>query len=109
MEKVKIKSLKKSKQIYNTSAALEDEEVRRSLKDLQTKLCIASIDKASNNFSFVCEQSYVSKLLDKIELRSTQSYTYKLVNKLKEEVTDDNIGFSSKSDFEVQNDFKHCP
>ena len=99
--------MKKSKQIYNTCAALQNEEVRQSLKDLETKFCNASIEKASSNFSLFVRNS-VSKLLAEIELCSTQSCTYKLVNKLKEEVTDDNVSFSSKSDFVVQNDFKHC-
>ena len=33
-------------------------------------------------------------------------WTYKLVNKVKEEVIDGNITFSSKSDGEVENNFK---
>ena len=36
----------------------------------------------------------------------TQSDTYKLVNKLKEEVIVGNIILSSKFDLEVENDFK---
>ena len=52
----------------------------------------------SNNFSFVCKKFYVSRLLDEIGLRGTQSDTYKLVNKLKEKVIDENITFSSKFD-----------
>ena len=45
-----MKSLK-SKQIDNTFHVLQDEEkVRQYLRDLQTKICIALIDKASNSF-----------------------------------------------------------
>ena len=101
--------MKKSNKIYNTFLALQDEEVTQNLKDLQTKICIVSIDKASKNFSFICKKLYVSKLLDEIGLRVTQSDTYKLVNKLKNEVIDDNITISIKFDLEIQNDFKSLP
>ena len=49
---------------------------------------------------------YISKLLDNIGLRDTQSDSYILVNKLKEEVIDDNITLSSKFDLGCKNDFK---
>ena len=45
-------------------------------------------------------------MFDEIGLRVTQSDTYKLVYKLKEELIDGNIIFSSKFHLEVQNDFK---
>ena len=45
-------------------------------------------------------------MLDEIALRGTQNNTYKLVNKLKEELFDDKVTTSSKFDLEVQNDFK---
>ena len=68
-----------------------------------------SIDKNSKKISFICKVLYVSKLLDEIGLRGTQSDTYKLVNKLKDEVIDENITVSTKFDLEVQNDFKTLP
>ena len=83
--------MKKSKLIYNTFPVPQDEEVTQYLKDLQAKFCIVSIDKASNNFSFICKKFFVSKLLDETELRCTQSDDYKLINKLKKEVIDDSI------------------
>ena len=97
-----IKSLKNSKQIYNTSPVLQDEEVWKYFKDLQTKFCIAPIDKASNKLSFICKKFYVSKLLDETGLHGTQRDTYKLVNKLKEGVIYDNIILPIKFDLEVQ-------
>ena len=53
-EKVKNKgkSLKQSKQIYDTSSVMQDEGIKQYLKDVQTKFYIISIDKASNKFSF---------------------------------------------------------
>ena len=71
--KNKIKSLKKSKYIYNTSHVLQDEEVRQYIKVLQTKFCIILIDKASTNFLLFAKKFYISKLLDEAELRDTQS------------------------------------
>ena len=55
------------------------------------------------------QDAYISKLLDEIALRGTQSDTYKLVNKLTEEVIDDSITFSSEFDLDVQNGFKTLP
>ena len=48
----------------------------------------------------------VSKLLDETELHYTQSNTYKLASRMKEDVIDDNITLSSKSDLDVQSDVK---
>ena len=45
--KNKRKSLKKSKQIYNTSSVLHKQEVSQCLKDHETKFCIVPIDKTS--------------------------------------------------------------
>ena len=55
------------------------------------------------------QDAYISKLLDEIALRGTQSDTYKLVNKLTEEVIDDSITFSSEFDLDVQSGFKTLP
>ena len=98
----KIKFLKKSKQIYNTSSVLQDEEVQHYLKDIQTKCFVVLIDKVSNNFYFIIKKS-VSALLYEI---GTQSDTCQLVNKLKEEMIDVSITISSKYDLEIQNNFK---
>ena len=98
----KIKFLKKSKQIYNTSSVLQDEEVQHYLKDIQTKFFIVLIDKVSNNFYFIIKNS-VSTLLYEI---GTQSDTCQLVNKLKEEMIDVSITISSKYNLEIQNNFK---
>ena len=57
------------------------------------------IDKASNNFYFICTKFYVSKLVDEVGLRVTQSNTSKLLSKLKEQVFANNVTLSSKFDF----------
>lgn len=107
--KTKIVSLEKTKLIYNTSPALQDDEVKQDFKDLRTKFCIVSIDIVSNNFSFICKSFYVSKLLDEIGLFGIQNDTYKLENKLKEKAINDKINFLSKFLLEVQIDFKTLP
>ena len=48
-------------------------------------------------------------MLDEIGLRGKQSDTYKLVNKLKEEVIDDNITLSSKFELQVPHNYKTLP
>ena len=52
--KHKIKFLKMSKQICNTSPVMQGDEVKQYLKDHQIEFSIASLDKASNKFSFLC-------------------------------------------------------
>ena len=51
----------------------------------------------------------VSKLFNEIRLCATQINTYQLLNKLKEEVIDNNITLSSKFNLDVENDFKTLP
>ena len=55
--KNKIKSLKKSKQIYNASSVLQDQEIRQYLKDLQTQFCFVPINKVSKNFFLLVRNS----------------------------------------------------
>ena len=50
------KFIQEVKKGYNTSPVLQDEEIRQYLKYIQTILYIVPIDKASNNFSFVCRK-----------------------------------------------------
>lgn len=54
---------------------------------------------------------YISKLLDNIRLRDTQSDSYILEKYIRsiEEVIDDNITLSSKFDLGCKNDFKTQP
>ena len=61
-EKAKNKrnSSKISKQIYNPSPILQNEEVRQYLKDLQTKCCIVPIDKASKKIYINCKKLALS-------------------------------------------------
>ena len=97
-----MKSLKKSKQIFNTYSIMPDEEIRQYLKDLRTKFCVVPIDKALNNLSFICMKFYVSRFLNEVKFCSIKRDTYKL----KEEVNGNNITFSSKFELQVKNDFK---
>ena len=74
--------MKKSKQICNTSLVMQDEEVRKYLKDLQKKFVSPPLTKHRTT----CKKLYVSKLLVEVEQRGTQSDTYKLnedINKRK--------------------------
>ena len=48
-------------------------------------------------------------MLDENGLHGTQNDRYELVNKLKEDLIDDNITFSSKFNLETQNGFKTLP
>ena len=61
---------------------LENEEVKICLKRLKRKYIICSIDKASNNFAFICKKLYTQILIkelgfDEITLDSIGNETYK--------------------------------
>ena len=52
-------------------------------------------NKAANNFSFICKKFYIAKILNEIGLNGTESLTYKISDKTKDEIIDDNISFSN--------------
>ena len=61
---------------------LEKAETKRSLKRLKNKFIICNIDKASNNYAFVCKKLYVKKILDELgfdedSLQSIGNETYR--------------------------------
>ena len=75
-----------------------EKEVKLYLTGFETNFCIIHIDKYWTTFLSFVKKFYVSKLLDEFGLYCTQSDTYKLVNKLKEEVINNNITFSRTYD-----------
>ena len=46
----------------DTESALEKREVKNYLKDLQNRFIICNIDKASNNYAFICKKFFVKTL-----------------------------------------------
>ena len=74
----KIVNLKKSISISDVSPILDDPLVQQDLQTLQNKYVIVPIDKAANNFSFICKKFYITTLLNELGFPDNISSTYKL-------------------------------
>ena len=78
--KSKITELKKSIIPGVSKPVLSDEGVMNYLRSLHKKYVIVTIDKAANNFAFICKQFYVSKLLDEVGQLGRENLTYSKVD-----------------------------
>ena len=105
MVEAKIESLKKTLKPHFTKPVLKDTEVLSYLESLQRKFVIVTIDKASNNFAFICKKFYVSKLLSEVN----NSATYKETNESIDSLVDQNIKFCEKFGLSVSSKEKALP
>ena len=78
--KSKITELKKSIIPGVSKPVLSDESVMNYLRSLHKKYVIVTVDKAANNFAFICKQFYVSKLLDEVGQLGRENLTYSKVD-----------------------------
>ena len=63
-------------------SVLEKDEVKRTLKNLKRNFIICTIDKAANNYAFVCKKLYLKKILnelgfDEVSLQADGNETYR--------------------------------
>ena len=72
---------------------LNDPIVIEYLKQLQDRFVIVPIDKAANNFSFICKKYDVSKLLEEVGILFGDKPTYKLQNVEKDSIIQTNTLF----------------
>ena len=77
--------------------------------ELKDKFVIVPIDKAANNFAFICKKFYLQVLLREIDFLSGNSTTYKMNDRSCEEIIDMNIEFCSKLGFETKDKEKCLP
>ena len=92
-----------------TKPILNDPIVLEYLKQLQDRFVIVPIDKAANNFSFICKKYYVSKLLEEVGIPFGDKPTYKLQNVKKESIIQTNTLFCEKYKLAVSEDQKTLP
>ena len=92
-----------------TKPILNDPIVIEYLKQLQDRFVIVPIDKAANNFSFICKKYYVSKLLEEVGIPFGDKPTYKLQNVEKESIIQTNTLFCEKYKLAVSEDQKTLP
>ena len=94
----KIKLLKTKLTPKSTKPTLKDPDVISYLENLQRKFVIVTIDKASNNFAFICKKFYVSKLLSEV---SNNLPTYEPCSLSKESLIDKNKSICKKFGLEI--------
>lgn len=107
--KNKIKNLKKKMKTQRTNPVLHDKEVMDYLHELQKRFAIVTIDKAANNFAFVCKKFYVSKLLAEIGVNTEGSNTYSQVDTPSEEIVENNIMFCKRFGLQLTEEQKCLP
>ena len=59
-----------------TKPILCDPDVKSYLEALRKRFSVVTIDKAANNFAFICEKYYISKLLGEVDLSNLKFKTY---------------------------------
>ena len=59
--KEKITDNKQKIKLKQVKPVLSDPDVKKHQKELHRKIVIVTINKASNNFAFICRKHYISK------------------------------------------------
>ena len=70
---------------------------------------LVPIDKAANNVAIVCKRYYAEVILKEIGIIGTGSNTYVKANKSAEEIIDENITYTKRLGFEVNDKDKSLP
>ena len=101
LEKInlKIEKLKAKIKPSFTKPVLSDPDVLAYLATLHWNYVIVLIDKASNNFVFICKKFYISKILSEVgEYNNIQtSTTYSKTNCSKDDTIENNENYYQKS------------
>ena len=105
----KIKTLKTQKVPHKTNPTLADRNVIESLEKLHKTFVIVTIDKAANNFAFICKQYYISSLLNEVGIINNDSETYEKCSMTKEEVISNNIEFCNRFSLNLEEDQNTLP
>ena len=72
MVKETIKKLKQKIQPKQVKPMLCDPDVKSYLEALHKRFVVVTIDKAANNFTFICKKYYISKLLAEVGLSNSK-------------------------------------
>ena len=102
----KIKYLSSKIKPQKTNPILKDPAVLEYLNILHTRYVIVPIDKASNNFAFICKKFYIDRLLKEV---SHNNPTYSLTTKSKDELVNKNIKMCEDFGLDVSDKQKDLP
>ena len=92
----KIRELKSKIVPQQSKPILENEEVKRYLKEFHDRYVVVPIDKAANNIAVICKRFYVFRLLQEIGTLGTESRTYQLSDKNRDEIISTNLELSEQ-------------
>ena len=84
---------------------MKDPDVLAYLTDLYKKFLIVTVDKASNNFAFICKRFYVSRTLKEITDNDTYSKSVRTFNDIAEET----INFCKRFEIQIEEKSKQLP
>ena len=90
------RNLMQNSYFYKTSKIVNNENVKTFFRNFQKQFVILPIDKAANNFSFICKKLYMSKIFNEVELNGTPNSTYEFARKPKDRIIRENISFINK-------------
>ena len=108
--KERIKTLKRKHQPRKTKPILSEPDVVEYLKSLQHKFVIVTIDKAANNFAFVCKRFYISRLLLEVGVGdSGGTQTYSRVIKATHEIISENKSFCKEFGLDLTEEEESLP
>ena len=113
--KEKITELKQIIKHKQTKLVLRNPYVKKHLEELHRKFVIVTIDKASNNFAFICRKYYIPKLLaevslNKIKIENQPIHKHNgLRRKLLKVTTNTNIKYCKKFDLAITEQDKILP
>ena len=97
----KIKFLKSKKLQTYKNPILNQGDVEAYLETLQDRYVIVPIDKASNNFAFVCKRYYVMRLLSEVGIPNGSCETYQITSRDKLLIIDNNVSLCDRYGLEV--------
>jgi len=105
----KIRQLKLKIKPHKTNPVLRQPAVIDHLSSLHKKYVFVPIDKAANNVAIICKKFYVETILKEIGILGQGNVTYEMASKTKEEIINDNIGYSEHLNLKVADKHKDLP
>ena len=88
---------------------LNQGNVKAYLETLQERYVIVPIDKASNNFAFVCKRYYVMRLLSEVGIPNGNCDTYEVTSRDKLSIIDNNVSLCIRYGLKVSEKEKCLP
>ena len=105
----KIYFLKTKLKQIKTRSVLKDPEVQQCLENIHRHFVVVPIDKASNNYAFICKYYYITKLLSEVGITGPQSTTYNLTDRTAQNIISFNKKLSEKYDLTVDQKNESLP